>query len=398
MLKSKSTRQRSVIVNGFIPFVVCLVVGLFDLVGLGQQACGQTPQKVTDAPGRWSAERAKAWGAKQKWQVGCNYLPSNAINQLEMFQAETFSPDLIDKELGFAQQLGFTSVRVFLHDLLWKQDHEGFLKRCERFLEIADRRGIQTMFVLFDSCWHPVPQLGRQPDPIPWTHNSGWVQSPGIAILKDPKSYPHLKEYVQGVVAHFKNDRRVILWDVWNEPDNFDGGAAKRQGLEPKNKPDLVNALMPQVFSWIREVNPSQPLTSGVWRDSENTVQLDECKRIQIAHSDVISFHTYGDVPSLNRCLKNLAIYDRPLYCTEFMARPNGSVFEPHLALMKDAQCAAYCWGFINGKSQTIYPWDSWTKAYTAPPPVWFHDILQPDGTPFKQVEVDFIRKVTGAK
>lgn len=353
------------------------------------------PEKVADAPGRWSREQAQAWAAEQPWLVGCNYLPSTAINQLEMFQAETFDATRIDQELGYAERLGFTSVRVFLHDLLWKQDRDGFLQRCDTFLSIADKHGIRVMFVLFDSCWHPLPRLGKQPEPRPHTHNSGWVQSPGIEVLKDPDGHPHLREYVAGVVRRFADDKRVVVWDLWNEPDNFDGGAAARPGLEPRNKPQWVNALLPQVFAWAREANPSQPLTSGVWRDSDNITQLDDCKRIQLAHSDIVSFHSYGDPPSLERCLKNLAVYERPLLCTEFMARPNGSLFEPHLELMKNAGVAAYCWGFINGKSQTIYPWDSWTKSYTAPPPVWFHDILQPDGTPFRQSEVDYIRRVT---
>jgi hypothetical protein len=305
------------------------------------------PALVPDAAGRWTVERATAWYAEQPWLVGCNYMPSSAINQLEMFQAETFDPEVIDREFGLAAGLGFNSVRVFLHDLLWEQDSRGFLSRCERVLELAE--------------W------GR------------------------------LKAYVQGVVSHFRNDHRVVVWDIWNEPDNFDGGAAKRPGLEPRNKPELVNRLLPQVFAWVREVGPTQPLTSGVWRDSENIRELDDCKRIQLSNSDVISFHTYGDAASLNRCLTNLGRYGRPLLCTEFMARPNGSVFDPHLGLMRDQKCGAWCWGFINGKSQTIYPWDSWTKSYSGPPPVWFHDILQPDGTPFRVSEVEYIRGVTGA-
>jgi hypothetical protein len=189
-----------------------------------------------------------------------------------------------------------------------------------------------------------------------------------------------------------------VVWDIWNEPDNFDGGAAKRPGLEPKDKPRLVNRVLGPAFAWAREGRPTQPLTSGVWRDSENVTRLDECKKIQLRNSDVISFHSYGDAASLRRCIDNLGNYGRPLLCTEFMARPNGSVFEPHLGMMKQAKVAAYCWGFINGKSQTIYPWDSWTKSYDGPPPVWFHDILQPDGTPFRQAEVDYIRSNTGAK
>jgi beta-galactosidase/beta-glucuronidase len=330
--------------------------------------------------------------------VGCNYIPSTAINQLEMFQSDTFDPETIDRELAMAQGLGFNSVRVFLHDLLWTQDREGFFRRCDEFLAIADRHGISVMFVLFDSCWHPRPALGPQPAPLPFTHNSGWVQSPGTEALQDPASRSRLRDYVIGVVSRFADDPRVVVWDVWNEPDNLDGGAVKRPGLEPKNKVALVNALLPEAFAWARAATPTQPLTSGVWRDSDNVTKLDACKRLQLAHSDVVSFHSYGDAASLGRCIENLSAYGRPLLCTEFMARPNKSTFEPHLGIMKERKVAAYCWGFINGKSQTIYPWDSWKKAYTAPPPVWFHDVLESDGTPFNPDEVGFIRRTTGVE
>jgi len=355
-------------------------------------------EPVDDGPGRWTVERAQAWQKAQPWLVGCNYMPSTAINQLEMFQADSFDPETIDRELGYAEDLGFTSIRVFLHDLLWEQDREGFLDRCEQLLAIADRHDIKVMFVLFDSCWHPEPRLGPQPAPLAHVHNSGWVQSPGVPALRDPGATARLREYVTGVVRHFAADPRVVVWDIWNEPDNFDGGAAKRPGLEPKDKPALVNALLSQAFAWAREAEPSQPLTSGVWRDSDNIDTLDDCKRIQLANSDVISFHSYGDPPSLDRCLTNLATYGRPLLCTEFMARPNGSVFDPHLRMLRDHGVATYCWGFVNGKSQTIYPWDSWTKSYDGPPPVWFHDIIEPDGTPFREDEADFIRDVTGKR
>jgi hypothetical protein len=350
---------------------------------------------VADASDRWTKERANDWYAKQPWLVGCNFIPSTAINQLEMWQADTFDPVTIDRELGFAQKLGFNTVRVFLHDLLWKQDSAGFLKRADQFLAIADKHGIKTMFVLFDSCWHPLPQLGPQPAPIPFTHNSGWVQNPGIEVLKNPAAYPHLKEYVLGVVRHYANDPRVIVWDVWNEPDNFDGGQPARPGLEPKNKPDLVNALLPQVFAWARKAKPSQPLTSGVWKESHVVDRLDACKQIQIANSDVISFHCYGDAASMKLCIERLRSFGRPLLCTEYMARPNKSTFKPHLEIMKSSKVAAYMWGFVNGKSQTIFPWDSWHKKYTTEPPLWFHDVLRSDGTPYDPAETAYIRQIT---
>ena len=374
------------------------VLALLMVLASWMPAAAVETEPVAEASGRWSREQAAAWYAAQPWLVGCNYIPSTAINQLEMFQADTFDPETIDRELALAQGLGFNSVRVFLHDLLWLQDREGFIGRCDEFLAIADRHGIGVMFVLFDSCWHPQPRLGQQPEPLPFTHNSGWVQGPGAEALQDPAARSRLREYVLGVVGRFADDPRVVVWDVWNEPDNLDGGGVKRPGLEPKNKVDLVNSLLPEAFAWARQAKPTQPLTSGVWRDSDNVTTLDDCKRIQIAHSDVVSFHSYGDAASLGRCIENLSAYGRPLLCTEFMARPNKSTFEPHLEIMKEHKVAAYCWGFINGKSQTIYPWDSWKKAYTAAPSVWFHDVLQPDGTPFSQDEVACIRRVTGVK
>jgi hypothetical protein len=350
---------------------------------------------LADGSLRWSSQQAREWYKSQPWLVGCNFIPSSAINQLEMWQAETFDPQTIDRELGFAKQLGFNSVRVFLHDLLWKQDSNGFLKRTDEFLALADKHGIKTMFVLFDSCWHPLPKLGVQPQPIPYTHNSGWVQNPGVEVLKNPGAYPHLKEFVVGFVSHYANDSRVIVWDVWNEPDNFDGGSSGRPGLEPKNKPELVNALLPQVFAWVREAKPSQPLTSGVWRDSHVISKLDDCKRIQLANSDIVSFHCYGNAESMQLCIDRLGTLGRPLMCTEYMARPNQSNFEPQLEIMKESKVAAYMWGFVNGKSQTIFPWDSWQKKYTAEPPVWFHDVLNRDGSPYKSDEVEYIRAVT---
>jgi GH35 family endo-1,4-beta-xylanase len=381
-----------------LTLLLSLLMTMASASGADNAASPQDAQGLQDALGRWSRERAVQWYSQQAWPVGCNFLPSTAVNELEMWQADTFDPETIDRELGYARKLGFNSVRVFLHDLLWKQDSKGFLKRIEQFLEIADKHSIQTMPVLFDSCWHPLPKLGPQAPPIPFTHNSGWVQSPGIEVLKNPSAYPHLKEYVQGVVGHFSEDRRILLWDVWNEPDNFDGGAKGRPGLEPRDKPQLVNKLLPEVFAWVREVSPSQPLTSGVWRDSENIQQLDDCKKIQLAHSDVISFHCYGDAASMDRCIDRLAFFGRPLLCTEFMARPNNSTFAPHLERMKASKVAAYCWGFVSGKSQTIYPWDSWEKKYQAEPPVWFHDVLRGDGSSYRKEETDYIQSVTGAK
>ncbi len=174
----------------------------------------QTPRQ------RWTEAQANAWYAQQPWPVGADFLPSNAINELEMWQADTFDPATIDRELGWAEAIGMNTMRVFLHNLLWEQDPKGFQQRIDAFLVIAARHHIRPVFVLFDSCWEPFPKLGPQHPPIPGVHNSGWVQAPGAAVLADPTQYPRLESYTKGVIGAFANDPRILAWDLWNEPDN----------------------------------------------------------------------------------------------------------------------------------------------------------------------------------
>src|SRR3984893_894137 len=214
---------------------------------------------------RWTEKDAAEWYAKQPWLVGSNYIPANAINELEMWQGDTFDPKRIDMELGWAEAIGLNTMRVFLHDLPWQQDATGFKKRIDTFLQIAAKHHIKPLFVLFDSCWDPDPRLGKQHAPRPGVHNSGWVQSPGAKTLQDPAQYSWLEADVTGVVVAFAKDERVLGWDIWNEPDNGNGGSYT--DLEPKNKNELVVALLPRAFAWARAAHPTQPLTSGVWKD-----------------------------------------------------------------------------------------------------------------------------------
>ena len=345
---------------------------------------------------RWTEQQANAWYQKQPWLVGSNYIPATAINELEMWQAESFDPQQIDKELGWAEGLGMNTMRVFLHDLLWQQDESGFKKRVEQFLTIASKHGIRPIFVLLDSCWDPDPKLGPQYAPTPGVHNSGWVQSPGARALGDPAQYPRLKAYVAGIVGAFANDSRVLAWDVWNEPNNTNEPAYSR--VELKTKADYVNKLLPQVFEWARSAAPMQPLTSGVWSgDWSAPSQFNPTERIQFAESDVISFHNYSWPEDFEQKLAYLEAYHRPVLCTEFMARSVGSTFDGILPIAKKHQVAAINWGLVAGKTQTYLPWDSWQRPYVLEqPPVWFHEVFRKDGKPYRGREAQIIRELTG--
>jgi len=345
---------------------------------------------------KWSDQQANDWYQKQPWLVGSNYNPASAINELEMWQADSFDPKRIDLELGWAESLGMNTMRVYLHDLLWQQDAEGFKRRLDTFLTIAAKHKIRPIFVLFDSVWDPDPQLGRQRAPRPGVHNSGWVQSPSRKALQDPAEYPRLEAYVKGVVGAFASDERVLAWDIWNEPDNTNQGSYGH--LEPKNKVELILALLPKAFAWARAAGPQQPVTSGVWKgDWSSPEKMTEMDRLQINLSDVITFHNYDSPTELEKRIRWLKRYNRPLICTEYMARGNGSFFMGSLLVGKVHNVGMINWGLVQGKTQTHLPWDSWERPYVdREPSVWFHEVFRTDGRPYIPEEVAFIKRMTG--
>jgi hypothetical protein len=340
----------------------------------------------------WTPEQAKAWYDAQPWLVGCDFIPSTAINQLEMWQPDTFDPETIDRELGWAESLGFNTVRVFLHDQAYNQN-------VDKFLDIAASHKIRPMLVIFDGVWDPDPQRGRQNRPRPGVHNSGWVQSPGRVLLASASGQDSLQPYVVEVLSRYRNDKRVLAWDLFNEPDNLNGNSYGP--LELKNKDEAAARLVRKTFKWARGVGPTQPLTVGLWGhaphwDEPNT--LNQTHRAAVELSDVISFHDYGKPESMTSRIKQLRKYGRPLLCTEFMARGNGSTFEAILPILKKEKVAAYCWGLVDGKSQTKYPWNTWQMPNLGEPDPWHHDIFHTDGRPYRENEVKLIRALTGHK
>ena len=347
---------------------------------------------------RWSEERAWAWQKENGWLVGTNFNPSTSINQLEFWQEETFDPETIDQELQWSAELGMNLHRVYLHNLLWKKDSLGFLNRLDSYLKMSSSKGIKTLFVLLDDVWHPVPKLGKQPEPIPFVHNSGWVQSPGAEILGDSLRHHELKNYIKGVITHFAQDKRVVAWDLYNEPDNV-AYQKGRINLELKNKHIYSLSLLKKVFKWAREVNPSQPLTVGPWKGNhKNWGTLDSLPpidRFVLKNSDIISFHAYdGDINVVKRKIKELKKYNRPLLCTEYLARGHGNTFQKLLPVFKKNQIAAINWGLVAGKTNTIFPWSSWEKEFDSLPKVWHHDIFLPDKRPYDEDEINFIKSI----
>ncbi len=363
------------------------------LIGLLSTLCGVMP-----AQQRWTEARASQWYQRQPLLLGANFLPSDADNELEMWQSETFNAEEIDKELGWAESLGMNTMRVFLHNLPWEQDSAGFKVRIDQFLALAAKHHIRPLLVLFDSCWDPDPKLGKQPEPRPGIHNSRWVQAPGRVILADPRQYPRLKAYVEGIVGTFASDTRILAWDVWNEPDNDNASSYGKE--EPPNKRELILALLPEVFAWARSVHPVQPLTSGVWTgDWSRLESMSPMGQIQIQQSDIISFHNYDWPEGFEQRVLELKQFHRPMLCTEYMARGAGSTFDTILPIAKKYRVGAINWGLVKGRSQTYLPWDSWQRPYIdEKPTVWFHDIFYEDGKPYREREVELMRSFVGKR
>jgi hypothetical protein len=341
----------------------------------------------------WAPSAARKWFAAQPWLVGCNFTPSTGVNQLEMWQEGTFDLPTIDRELGLAASVGMNAARVYLHDLLWLDDPQGFVGRIDTFLDVAARHAIRVMLVLFDSCWDPEPKLGPQPQPRPGVHNSRWVQSPGVPALEDSSEHARLEDYVKGIVGRFGKDARVLAWDIWNEPDNGPE-VALCDPAALKAKADLVVPLLVSAFGWARSMDPVQPLTSGIWLGDWSAPDLlSPIQRAQTGNSDVISFHNYGVAQDFLQRIKWLKTFGRPLLCTEYMARPAGSTFQSILPVAKEMEVGTFCWGLVRGKTQTHLPWDRWINPdLEGLKDAWFHDIFDEDGVPHDPEEVEFLR------
>lgn len=335
-------------------------------------------KKKADPIAAWSPEKAAKWYDAQGWISGCNYQPSTAINQIEMWQGPTFDPKTIEKELGWAAELGFNTMRVYLSSVVWKENPAAFKKRFSQYLAISDKFKIRTIPVFFDDCWNPESALGKQPEPLPGVHNSGWVQDPAFSLRQDTTAlYIVLESYVKDIISTYRNDKRILMWDLYNEPGNTGYG-------------DATMPLLTNVFRWARQVNPSQPLTSAVWCFGCIAITP-----FQATNSDIITYHNYGDVTSQQTSINILKVHNRPLVCTAYLARKHGSRFETVMPFLKENKIGAINKGFVAGKTNFIFAWDEPLPGKPEPD-LWFHDIYRPDKTPFDPKEIEIIKKMNG--
>jgi hypothetical protein len=233
----------------------------------------------------------------------------------------------------------------------------------------------------FDDCVFGVnadPVVGKQPEPLTGWYAWAWSPSPGHTMVIDSRYHPLLEKYVKDVMRKFKNDPRIFIWDLYNEPTNG--------GLGVRSLP-----LVKSVFVWAREINPVQPLTVGIWNNAK------ELNDILTKNSDVISYHCYGNKKEMTERIGNLRQYNRPVICSEWMNRPRKSTVEDIMPLLKEENVGAILWGLVNGKTQTHLSWGHRPEKlpYTGE---WQHDLFHNDFTPYRANEIEFIRTLTSNK
>lgn len=353
---------------------LCVLAAILPGVVLAQGTFSKPDEAAALEKVRWTMPRSWEWYQQAGAIRGCNYLPRTAVNSTEMWQADTFDPKTIDQELGWAEEMGFNSIRVFLQFVVWQQDAKSFKARLDQFLDIAARHHITVMPVLFDDCAFAgrEPYLGKQDAPVPGVHNSGWVPSPGLRRVTNSTTWNDLRLYVRDIVGSHAKDRRILVWDLYNEPGNSNMGE--------KSLP-LVEAA----FAWAREVKPSQPLTVGPWDNFYSKMS----KRL-FALSDIISFHGYDAPAGMKQKIDLCRSFGRPVLCTEWLRRQEGNTFAAMLPVFSLHQVGWYNWGLVAGRTQTYMPWGS--KKDSPMPALWQHDVLHPDGKPFDSQEAALLK------
>lgn len=356
---------------------------------------------------KWTCEKAWKWQGEKPWIVGCNFVPADCINAIEIWQEEGFDGVLraAECEIRLAAEIGMNSVRMILPFHVWKYQRKGFLERLERMLAMLDGHGVTLVPIFFDDCGRgPVEcysekvHFGRQPEPVKGCHG-GYAPvkkmdsiNPTYSYVDEPGNWPDMERFVRDVVSAHRTDERILMWDIWNEPGNSGGNGAGNVGKSM--------GIMEKVFAWTRQEDPVQPLTAGCWdfygdyfRDG-GCGEFTEIEKKALELSDVISWHYYGNYEKSCMLIGKLKEYRRPLFITEWLHRPFGNYVEEMLPLFKKEKIGCYNWGLVNGKTQTHEPWD-WILDMDLDFGRWQHDLFYSDHTPYSEQEINLFKELT---
>lgn len=349
---------------------------------------------------QWSNEKIWEWYNSRPWIRGCNYMSADCANGIDQWQEYQFEErfETTKKELALMSELGYNSIRIRPEFFVWEKEHDGFMERFERYIELAAQNGISCMVIFGNDCCPPKEEalnrlyLGEQH--VDWGYHGGRKVSQhgtfagaGYSLLDDAEYAEKHYEFVREIVEKYKNDERIIIWDVFNEPGN-----SKRNSMSLPH--------MKKFFEIIRSIDPIQPLTVGIWSQTTELKNLTEAEKYGLENSDIVSYHNYGTYENNIQELKVLKKLGRPILNTEWLNRCGGNTIEELFPLFYLEKVGCYNWGFVAGKYQTYEPhnsvWDNYKSEYykyNFDFTKWFHDIYRPSHNPYNPKETELIKR-----
>ena len=369
---------------------------------------------------RMTKQEIWEWYNKNPWLTGCNYVPSKSP-ELSIWQEDTYQEILptVQHELDIIQKLGMNTVRMGIPFNIWYHEKDKFFDRMDSILSLLDHHGITLMPILFNDCVNfgrpedisvPYPK-GKHNWDIGYHGGHARNQFSGIPeISKDPnlskkdrffsdkgwiywdeEEYrPILLEYTHQIISRFRNDKRIIIWDIWNEPGNCNRGS-------------LSVPYLKEAFQAAREEDPIQPLTAGVWEYPEhygedNSIDVDEIGRLAINLSDIVSFHCYSRFEKVKKVVNALEREGRPMLNTEWLNRILGNRIEDQLPFYRNKRIGSYLWGCVAGYSQHYLPWGNLLKDKSLDFTLWQHDLFRGDGKPYDPDEIKMIKDIDATR
>lgn len=344
---------------------------------------------------RWTAEEATEWYEAFPWIRGCNFIGSDCAGRIDMWQSyrseEHFAT--AERELALAEKIGFNSIRLLVEFDVWYQEHDAFTENLERYIALAASHGLSVVIALANEAaisrgefsLKPLGEqsyaLGYHQGRLPLSPEQ--AAKPGIHPLEVEPWKSHYLRMVREIVEKYRDDERVVMWNVYNEPGIIIGERAI----------PLLSAL----FETVRACDPVQPLAADVWHPVKGGEISNPIDKVSFELSDVISFHSYTAyrwfVPQIE-ALKKLG---RPIFLTEWLNRISHNDVAEIYPLLYLEKIACYCWGFVVGKTQTNEPWDSlWLQYENGTHPEldftkWQHDLFRPSLHPYDPHEIEII-------
>lgn len=350
----------------------------------------------------WSKEKIWDWYGSRPWIRGCNFMSSDCANRIDQWQEYGFEKRLetADRELAVAEEIGYNSIRIILEFEVWDRQHDGFMRRLDKYLETAYKHGIDAMVVLANDCC--VPKSLYKPVVFGEQHydvgyHGGRKSSPHAAYASadneeryHPLDEPEIREcyykMVKEIITEYAHDERVLIWNLFNEPGNNRGN---------KSLPYIE-----KFFEIARAINPMQPLCADTWNGvDENGRAKNLIEQRVLELSDVVSFHGYEPYNETVDMIANLKKTGKPLFNTEWLHRIAHNTVQEIFPLMYLEKIACYNWGFVAGKYQTYEPWESVWQEYEKNPKAdidftkWQHDLIRPSLRPYDPRETEIIKR-----